>query len=387
MANYRCVFASYGRGKYICCSKSKPRNDLLTSEPVESEENLYGGGGGGNGGAASATAASTRPPWVPPPPRPVQRPWSAPQPLVVSGTALGSGGGGGNGDNSRWGSATWPQQSSGNNWANYGAGATTNYGNSNYGGTNGVYGGGGGVSSYGANTGGGWTPNTNWPNGASWGNNVQQPTNWGYNGYGYGNAAATRNGGWSGASQWPQQQATTWGNGGGYGSVYGPNGGYTPFAQHRRRIRPNSKLYGTRSSLSRRPWSYMRQWPAAERSTRKQTRVPPPPLPLPSPPRINFEPAHHPGYVAALQLNDSSSSSTSTSSSSPSPSPANAIEGGGSSLLRSLKGAVSIRASSSPPLNAAWPHAARVLVYWCVCKIVRPKKSQASSWKRAAKID
>lgn len=44
MSNYRCVFASYGRGKYICCSKpKKPRDESdLAPDNTEDYEENYG---------------------------------------------------------------------------------------------------------------------------------------------------------------------------------------------------------------------------------------------------------------------------------------------------------------------------------------------------------
>ncbi|KAI6191621.1 EB domain-containing protein [Aphelenchoides bicaudatus] len=57
MANYRCVFASYNRGKYICCSKPKRKDGSdLTTDEEGSEENF------------STQQVTTRPPFIPPPP-------------------------------------------------------------------------------------------------------------------------------------------------------------------------------------------------------------------------------------------------------------------------------------------------------------------------------
>lgn len=170
MANYRCVFASYGRGKYICCSKpKKPRgdgDDLLTNEPDEYEDN-YG-----------QQAQSTRPPSIPPPPRPVQNGWT--QPAI---------------DPSRWTTvAPWTQNNN-NNWNNnYGGG---NWNTGNYGNWNGNW----------DNNAQGWIANR-----AS----GQQP-NWGNNAAAWGNYA-NANQGWGGQYPvWNNQQP--WNNYNGYANA------------------------------------------------------------------------------------------------------------------------------------------------------------------------
>lgn len=176
MQNYRCVFASYGRGKYICCSKPKKPKDGsdLTTDTEESEEN-YG-----------QQQATTKTPWVPPPPRPVPTPWT-PQPIEAS----------------RWTTPSpWTQN---NNWNNYNGNWNTGYGTWNGNWNNNVQ---------------GWIPNQvavqpqTWSNNAGWGSYV--PTNQGW----------TTNPTWNNQQQWNYNGYTNNVNNG------------APVTQLRRRIRP-----------------------------------------------------------------------------------------------------------------------------------------------------
>lgn len=111
-AQYRCVFASYGRGKYICCSKPKAKTrEELEREELEAEEAEFDPYG---------EKSTTRPPWVPPPPRPVDSAWTpAPPPAEPN----------------PWGNNNWNQWANwNNNWGNYNGnwGNTRNWGFQNW---------------------------------------------------------------------------------------------------------------------------------------------------------------------------------------------------------------------------------------------------------------
>ncbi|CAD5229304.1 unnamed protein product [Bursaphelenchus okinawaensis] len=131
-ANYRCVFASYGRGKYICCSKPKPKKKTEENEMTEEEElDFYG------------EKTTTKGPWVPPPPRPVDTPWT-PDPRPVQNNM------------------NWPYNNNNyNNWANWNNNYNnwgTNWANRNWGTQN---------------WNNGWGRNNNWNNynyGQQWNN-------------------------------------------------------------------------------------------------------------------------------------------------------------------------------------------------------------------------
>uniref|UniRef100_A0A1I7SMP4 WAP domain-containing protein n=1 Tax=Bursaphelenchus xylophilus TaxID=6326 RepID=A0A1I7SMP4_BURXY len=126
-ANYRCVFASYGRGKYICCSKPKPKPKTEENEMVEEEEEFYG------------EKTTTKGPWVPPPPRPVDTPWT-PDPRPVQNNMNWpynnnnnyNNWGNWNSNYNNWGT-NWANRNWGNqNW-NSGWGRNNNWNNYNYG--------------------------------------------------------------------------------------------------------------------------------------------------------------------------------------------------------------------------------------------------------------
>ncbi|KAI6173456.1 hypothetical protein M3Y98_01083600 [Aphelenchoides besseyi] len=209
MANYRCVFASYGRGKYICCSKPGKRRegDLLTSEPDEYDENF-------------GQQSTTRAPWIPPPPAVLpnanQPPWT-PQPIV---------------ETARW-TTPWPPQTN-NGWNSYGA-------NNNYGGN--------------------W--NNQWNNGVQqqgWiaGNANQQP--WGTNTWN------NNYNGWNGNQGWGAQQ---WNYNNGYNNL---NGGQIA-PQRRRRIRPQFQGGTRSSLNRRpNGWTNLQTWPPIKQRSRKRQK-------------------------------------------------------------------------------------------------------------------